>query len=151
MKPRRDTTKDATIIEAVKRKEPYADIAARLGVSKATVCRVWQRCVDRAMAEPVAFCGPPATDSQTGQTIEITDDLVLAVALRELGGMFRRSTDVAEKLAIADRLPKLALARHRIRPSNQPAQGGKLYTVLASPDDWPEPNEAMVKWIDSDR
>lgn len=153
--PRVVTTpaQEAEIIEAVKRKEPYRVIAARLGVSRACVGRVWQRTLDRALAEPVAPCGPPAVDPHTGIEHEVTDELILGSVMRDLARGFRLTEDLGQRLQIADRLPKLALARHRIRePSRSTAQTGKQYTVLASPDDWPEPPQtAQVHWINLDK
>lgn len=151
VKPRREPCKDAEIIQAVQKREPYAEIAARFSVSKATVSRIWARFVTRALAQPVAPCGPSAVDPHTGVECEITDDLILGSAMRSLSRDFHRvDLDLSLKLQIANTLPRLALARHRIREQTPTIDSnrGVLYTVLeASPDcpEWQTPHRPVAQ------
>jgi len=111
------------------------DLAAQgIPYSKPAITKLVQRVQKRALEAPPTA----ATDPVTGVEVEITDELQLATATRELSALFQRirrgesvDADRLEQLiSIAHVLPKLTTARHRVRqpppepkPTEKPQPG----------------------------
>lgn len=109
------------ICRRAERRERYESIAASYRLNKSSIARVVQRAEARAMAAPVPPLGV-ATDPQTGIEVEITDDAVMGHVMRSLMREFLRDgCPLADRIAIAHVLPKLATARQKVR-TPQPTQ-----------------------------
>ena len=120
------------------------DLAAQgIQYSKPAITKLVQRVQRRALEAP-----PTAgQDPVTGVEVEITDELQLATATRELSALFQKikrgehvdAERLEQLISIAHVLPKLATARHRVRqpppPGPKPPEGPQPGQPPEKPDD----------------
>jgi len=121
------------------------DLAAQgIQYSKPAITKLVQRVQRRALEAP-----PTAgQDPVTGVQVEITDELQLAMATRELSALFQKikrgervdAERLEQLISIAHVLPKLTTARHRVR---QPPADPK-------PPEKPQPGQPPEKPTDDE-
>ena len=133
------------IVQAHQQGTEQRTLAAKYGVSRATISRVVsraeRRAVDSLQAQTV---GPQAIDPQTGEAFEVTDGDIVRSLTRALALDFKRSVDITERANIARTIAQLVQTRHRIAPPKVEPSAVKTYTVEASPDSWPDPPPLVI-------
>ncbi len=156
------------ILHRLDRGEREADIAPEYGVHQQTIFRIKWKAEGRArdqINERVAkerrpreerpesineradrFTQPTVTDPVSGATIPAESDATICKHMtRDLYRAFRQSAaegDYRAQTEIAKTIAALVRARYQIAPPKPGKTGGKLYTVEASPDAWPDPPKA---------
>lgn len=145
--------------------EREVDIAPEYGVHQQTIFRIKWQAHGRArddLNERVAkarkpreerpesieeradrFAQPAVTDPMSGATIQPESDATICKHVtRDLYRAFRQAAveqDYKAQTEIAKAIAGLVRARYQIAPPKPGKSGGKLYTVEASPDAWPDP------------
>lgn len=113
------------IYERATRGEKYESIGAAYGLHKSSVARVVQRAQQRALTMPPI---ETAADPKTGIAVEVTDDMVMGQVVRDLMTEYHNAGSLEDKISIAHVLPKLAVARQRVRvpaPGPKPPEPGQ--------------------------
>lgn len=152
------------ILHRIEGGEREADIAPEYGVHQQTIFRIkWQaqgrardelngriertkkeeQQVESVEERADRFAQPTVSDPVSGATIpaesdatickHMTRDLYRAFRLAAKEGDYKAQTEIAKTIAA------LVRARYQIAPPKPGKSGGKLYTVEASPDAWPDP------------
>jgi len=153
------------ILHRIEGGEREADIAPEYGVHQQTIFRIKWQAHGRArddLNERVAkerkpreerpesiedradrFSQPTVTDPVSGATIPAESDATICKHVtRDLYRAFRQAAveqDYKAQTEIAKAIAGLVRARYQIAPPKPGKSGGKLYTVEASPDAWPDP------------
>ncbi len=153
------------ILHRLDKGEREIDIAPEYGVHQQTIFRIKWKAEGRArdqLNERVAkarkpreerpesieeradrFAQPAVTDPMSGATIQPESDATICKHVtRDLYRAFRQAAveqDYKAQTEIAKAIAGLVRARYQIAPPKPGKSGGKLYTVEASPDAWPDP------------